>query len=105
MPYDSHDQLRRALFKAAPNLQQLGVVVPAKWESFGWKAVAVDGHDVGALVDALQSAPANQPMCIVANTVKGKGVSFMENSLLWHYRSPQGAEYDAALAELGVTKA
>lgn len=73
-----------------------------KWRSFGWDTNEVDGHDVDALVTALGSAPlaANQPRCVVAHTTKGKGVSFMEDRLLWHYRSPQGDELAAALAEL-----
>ena len=79
--------------------------LPAKWESFGWKAIEVDGHDVHALRAVLESPAPDRPTCIVARTIKGKGVSFMENTLLWHYRTPQGAEYDAALAELGESKA
>jgi transketolase len=75
---------------------------PAKWTSFGWMVTEVDGHDVRALLSALQSTAQGHPKCVVANTVKGKGVSFMENKLLWHYRTPQGSEYEAALAELGV---
>jgi transketolase len=76
-----------------------------KWESFGWSAVEVDGHDVEALRKAISGEPASsgKPTCIVAHTVKGKGVSFMEHQLLWHYRSPQGDEYQRALAELGAT--
>ncbi len=74
-----------------------------KWRSFGWHAVDVDGHNVEALNETLSGVPlgAGRPTCIVAHTVKGKGVSFMEDSLLWHYRSPQGDELAAALAELG----
>jgi transketolase len=73
-----------------------------KWRSFGWHTVEVDGHSVEALSDALLLVPlaAGRPTCVVAHTVKGKGVSFMEDSLLWHYRSPQGDELAAALAEL-----
>jgi len=76
---------------------------PAKWQSFGWHATEVDGHDIEALQMVLQSIPLapGKPTCIVANTVKGKGVSFMENQLLWHYRTPQGDEYRRALTELG----
>ena len=73
-----------------------------KWTSFGWRTVEVDGHDVEALHAALTGVPiaATQPTCIVAHTVKGKGVSFMEHQLLWHYRSPAGDEYDRAIDEL-----
>ncbi len=75
-----------------------------KWRSFGWNAESVDGHDTEALRAALRRAKAREgcgrPSVILANTVKGKGVSFMENNILWHYRTPQGEEYEAALKEL-----
>jgi transketolase len=73
-----------------------------KWRAFNWAVREVDGHSVPALSSALRDLPAvpNKPTCIIAHTVKGKGVSFMEHQLLWHYRSPVGAEFDAALAEL-----
>ncbi|HZR26254.1 MAG TPA: transketolase [Vicinamibacterales bacterium] len=75
----------------------------AKWTSFGWHAVEVDGHDIEALHGALSCVPLTpqRPTCVIARTVKGKGVSFMEDSLLWHYRTPVGDELQAALAELG----
>jgi len=74
----------------------------AKWSAFGWGVREVDGHDHEALRAAFDAAPFDpgRPSCIVARTTKGKGVSFMENSVLWHYRVPRGAEFDAALAEL-----
>jgi transketolase len=73
-----------------------------KWRSFGWDVREVDGHDHGALTSALspRSAGETRPLCVLANTTKGKGVSFMENSVLWHYRTPQGDEYAAACHEL-----
>lgn len=73
-----------------------------KWESFGWDVQEVDGHDHKALMTALSERPGNEtrPLCVLAHTIKGKGVSFMENSVLWHYRSPQGEEYDLARDEL-----
>ena len=75
-----------------------------KWKDFGWNAESVDGHDTGALEAAFTRAKENagsrKPYVILAHTVKGKGVSFMENNILWHYRTPQGEEYDAALKEL-----
>jgi transketolase len=75
----------------------------AKWKSFGWDVIEVDGHEHEALGEVLNLDPSNgeRPLCVVAHTVKGKGVSFMENSVLWHYRSPQGEEYEMALEELG----
>lgn len=75
-----------------------------KWAAFGWHVIEVDGHDVDALRAAFEQAKANRgsgkPTVIIALTTKGKGVSFMENDILWHYRTPQGEEYDAALKEL-----
>ena len=73
-----------------------------KWRAFGWAVREIDGHNFAEIQKALEEVPyeLNQPSCIVAHTVKGKGVSFMENKLLWHYRAPLGAEFDAALAEL-----
>lgn len=72
-----------------------------KWISFGWQTVEVDGHDHTELERALsKKATKDKPSCIIAHTVKGKGVSFMENTVLWHYRVPVNDEYNAALAEL-----
>lgn len=73
-----------------------------KWRSFGWEVREVDGHDHVALAAALSARcdAQGRPVCVLAHTVKGKGVSFMENSVLWHYRTPQGAEYEAACREL-----
>ena len=73
-----------------------------KWRAFGWHTQVCDGHDVDALRTAFDRARANAgcPSVIIAETTKGKGVSFMENDILWHYRTPQGEEYEAALREL-----
>jgi len=75
----------------------------AKWRDFGWKVKEVDGHDHVQLAASLDILPETgaPPTCIIAHTTKGRGVSFMQNSVLWHYRSPQGEEFIAALAELG----
>jgi transketolase len=73
----------------------------AKWRAFGWNALRIDGHDHGALRAAFAHR-ADRPTCIVADTVKGRGVSFMENEVLWHYRAPRGEEYVAAMRELGI---
>ena len=77
-----------------------------KWRAFGWGVRELDGHDVPALEDALTNVPfqAGRPSCIVAHTVKGKGISFMENKLLWHYRAPTGDLMVQALAELEESK-
>ncbi|MBR6030310.1 MAG: transketolase [Clostridia bacterium] len=73
-----------------------------KWRAFGWNVLSVDGHDTGALKQAFAQSRAarGKPSVIIACTIKGKGVSFMENDILWHYRTPQGEEYEAALREL-----
>ena len=75
-----------------------------KWKAFGWAVAEVDGHDVDALITALATIPfeADKPSCLIAHTVKGKGVSFMEDDVLWHYRNPQGKEYEDAIQELGA---
>jgi transketolase len=73
-----------------------------KFLAFGWSAFEVDGHDVGAIRTLLGSVPREQgkPTALVARTVKGKGVGFMEGTVLWHYRSPAGEELEQALAEV-----
>lgn len=74
-----------------------------KWDAFGWAVKEIDGHKVREIEEALRSVPfvPGQPSAVIAHTVKGKGVSFMENKLLWHYRSPDTEELRQALAELG----
>jgi len=74
----------------------------AKWSAFGWRVLEASGHDCSDLLEALDAAPdaESRPTVVIAHTTKGKGVSFMENSVLWHYRTARGAEFDAALAEL-----
>ncbi|MBR2584696.1 MAG: transketolase [Thermoguttaceae bacterium] len=73
-----------------------------KWNAFGWTVRQVDGHSVDELYGALSVLPftSEKPSCVIAHTVKGKGVSFMEDKLLWHYRTPVGEEFDAAMSEL-----
>jgi transketolase len=79
---------------------------PEKWRAFGWHTEEVNGHDVSALQALLHGVPVQpgRPTCLIAHTVKGKGVSFMENQLLWHYRTPQGDELARALAEIAGAK-
>lgn len=73
-----------------------------KWAAFGWRVVVVeDGNDHKQLIDAFSSRSTDRPTVIIANTVKGKGVSYMENDLLWHYRDPQGELFTEAIMELG----
>lgn len=71
-----------------------------KWISFGWNVREVDGHDVGALTEAL-SQTTSQPLAVIAKTIKGKGVSFMENSPQWHHGRLGQKQFDQAMAELG----
>ena len=72
-----------------------------KWRSFGWKVVEVDGHDVGELYDAFTNeGVSEQPLAIVAHTIKGKGFSFSENNNDWHHHVLSKTQYDAALEEL-----
>jgi transketolase len=75
-----------------------------KWRAFGWSAVEADGHDMAGLVTLLSKVPngSGKPMVIVAHTVKGKGVSFMEDDNNWHYRIPKAEEVAAAKKELGI---
>jgi transketolase len=64
----------------------------------------VDGHDISALSQALEGKPAGKPRCLVAHTVKGKGVQYMEDQLAWHYRAPKTSELlEQALDELAVS--
>ena len=69
-----------------------------KWTSFGWKTKVADGHDYNELVTALEES--NKPVCVIAETTKGKGVDFMENSVLWHYKSPNQTDVVEAFAQL-----
>ena len=73
-----------------------------KWRAFGWEVVEVDGNDVEQLVNVLEGAPkvAGKPTLIVANTVKGKGISFAENVAKWHHHVPSQEEYQLAMEEL-----
>jgi transketolase len=75
----------------------------AKWEAFRWGVREVDGHDHTALAAAFADLPfeKGKPSVLIAHTVKGKGVSFMENTVAWHYKSPNDEQLAAALAELG----
>jgi transketolase len=74
----------------------------AKFESFGWRVITVDGHDVGAVRVALHQAKESHdvPVCIIANTVKGKGVTFMENNNEFHGKSPNAEQLHVAVSQL-----
>ena len=111
-----------AMFAAAQRLGRLMVVIDynkwqatgrsnevmaleslsAKWAAFGWDACEVDGHDLRALIAAMDRPvrDGDRPIAIVAHTVKGKGVSFMEDDNNWHYRIPKAEEVATAALEL-----
>lgn len=80
------------------NLEPLG----DKWRAFGWEVREIDGHDFNAIEEALSIPPtlAGVPVVVIAHTIKGKGVSFMEDKLIYHYKSISDKEYELALKEL-----
>ena len=114
-----------ALFGAAQHLENVCVVIDynkwqatarseetmalaplaEKWRAFGWETHEIDGHDLNALVDAMNGLPARsgKPTAIVAHTIKGRGVSFMEDDNNWHYRIPNAQEVALAKRELGIS--
>lgn len=73
----------------------------AKFEAFGFAVDVIDGHNFDEILAALDKKTAGKPHCIVANTIKGKGVSYMENNLDWHGNAPKGENLEIALKELG----
>jgi transketolase len=75
-----------------------------KWKAFGWAVSEIDGHNFEEIYQTLSKLPfkAGKPSCIIAHTVKGKGVSFMEDKLAWHYQQPDAEQLKLALAELGL---
>lgn len=75
-----------------------------RFQAFGWNVIEIDGHDHKELKEALSISKDGVPTCVVANTIKGKGISFMENNILWHYRDPQGEAYDKAVKELELKR-
>jgi len=112
MLFAAHHQLDNLVAIVDDNkVQSLGntrdvlnlVPLAEKWRSCNWSVREVDGHNLAELEAALVKVPfePGAPSCLIAHTVKGKGVSFMENHLLWHYRAPNDQEFTAALAELG----
>ena len=77
--------------------------IDEKFKAFGWNVVVIDGHDLAEIEKAVENAKSTkgQPTAIVAKTVKGKGVSYMENSVGWHGKAPNDEEYAVAMKELG----
>jgi len=97
-------------FQSLAPVEETIALVPLdeKWLVFGWHVIRIGGHDHEALhrafAEAHNARGHEKPIVIIADTVKGKGVSFMENTVLWHYRTARGEEYDAAVKELEAAK-
>jgi transketolase len=78
--------------------------IDQKFRAFGWDACTVEGHHQQQIYDAIRSKRPGAPLAVVAQTVKGKGVSYMQNVGIWHYRSPNPAEYQQALREIEASE-
>lgn len=74
-----------------------------KWRAFGWEVLEIDGHDYNMLYESLSGQRGDRPRCVIANTLKGKGVSFMEDRVEWHHKVPSDEQFEIAKAELGAT--
>lgn len=76
--------------------------IGSRWESFGWEVIEADGHDMTTLVDTFKMIPVqrNKPHLIIANTIKGKGISFMENNAKWHHGAPNKEQFLLAINEI-----
>ena len=112
MLFAGHHQLENLVVIVDYNkIQSIGSVTEVldlepfaeKWRTCRWSVREIDGHDLPEIERTLRELPflAGSPSCIIAHTVKGKGISFMEDKLLWHYRSPSDEDLQKALAELG----
>jgi transketolase len=73
-----------------------------KWRAFGWEVIEVDGHDHGQLYDTLAASGTDRPRCLIAHTIKGKGVSFIEDRVEWHHKVPSLDQVELALKELAA---
>jgi transketolase len=71
-----------------------------KWRAFGWEVAECDGHDHGALFDIFTAPRKGKPLCVIAHTIKGKGVSFIEDRVEWHHKVPSSEQVELALKEL-----
>ena len=74
-----------------------------KLKAFNWQTIVIDGHDIEQIYEAIEKAKQNtsdKPVAIIANTIKGKGVSFMEDTAAWHGKAPNDEQFEKALAEL-----
>ena len=81
--------------------------IRAKYEAFNWHVIEVDGHNIREVIDACNAAKAivEKPVCIIAHTIPGKGVAFMEGKFEWHGKAPNSEEAALALTQLGLTSA
>ena len=75
-----------------------------KFAAFNWEVFSIDGHDYAGLYNALTAPRTGRPRCVIANTKKGKGVSFMENRVEWHHKVPSAEQYETAKTELGAAQ-
>ncbi len=93
-------------FQAMDLLEKIIPLEPLadKWRAFGWEVKEVDGHNIPVLQEFFQSLPLakNKPALVIAHTIKGKGISFMENVPIWHYRMPNPEELEIGCRELGI---
>jgi transketolase len=74
--------------------------LPDKWAAFGFEVRVIDGHDYGALLEAFEPSTTGKPVAVIANTIKGKGISYMENRVEWHHKVPSAEQVQIALEEL-----
>lgn len=103
-----HRLFNLAAFVDANKMQALGCTkdiidlepLVNKWEAFRWQVQEIDGHDFEQIHNCFKAFSKERPNAVILHTIKGKGVSFMENNLLWHYRTPDDEEYETALTEL-----
>jgi transketolase len=98
-----YNKLQQYGWEAEDKSREMPVQSPErKWEAFGWNVLTIDGHHFEEIIQACQTAKQHKgtPTVIVANTVKGKGVSFMENAYLWHSRVPTDQELEQAINEI-----
>ncbi len=102
-----HNKLQQFGWRGATAEQRIPPEAPgelaAKWSAFGWRVIEANGHDVADVVTALEEATRRdgRPVVVIAHTIKGKGVSFMENRFFWHTRVLKPDEFATAMAELG----
>ena len=90
-----------------PNKEVMNIEpIVGKWRSFGWHVIEINGHEIGEIINALNEAERikGQPTMIIAHTIKGKGVSFMENKVEYHGIAPTKGEYERAMKELGINE-